>query len=316
MRITEKERVSMWDLLEGHKNPAPLLWSWFGAVKMERKQLTYEDSHRLLKFHTHSLVKPSSYFYEPLQLPPEDAEEPSQDKNREDKADTPSSVESPAGAAGTKSRKGAGKRQKKPKANAAALPTNINQMPNQMPNQMQNQGMNPMMNQPMISPQMGQQQFNPNQPQQQMNNMGMMQNNMMMNQMGMDQMGQNVGQNHMQMNQMGINQMQQNNPNMNQMNPMQYQQQQQQQQQMGGMGQMNQLNMNQQNMNVNMNMNQINQQVGQQNQQWGYNNQIQNQQPQAQTAQPNQQFYNQGGVSGIPPVAPQSMYRYYYFLYF
>ena len=62
----------MWGLLEGHKNPAPLLWSWFGAVKMERKPLAYEGSHRLLKYHTHRLVKPNSYFYEPLQLPPED----------------------------------------------------------------------------------------------------------------------------------------------------------------------------------------------------------------------------------------------------
>ena len=69
---SEKERVSMWGLLEGHKNPAPLLWSWFGAVKMERKPLAYEGSHRLLKYHTHRLVKPNSYFYEPLQLPPED----------------------------------------------------------------------------------------------------------------------------------------------------------------------------------------------------------------------------------------------------
>lgn len=282
MRITEKERVSMWDLLEGHKNPAPLLWSWFGAVKMERKPLTYEESHRLLKFHTHSLVKPSSYFYEPLQLPPEDAEEPSQDKNRDEKADTPSSVESPAGAPGSKSRKGT-KRPRKPKANILPTPASINQVPAQMTNQIQNQGMNPMMNQQMMNQQMGQQFNQQNQPQQQMGNMGMMQNNMMMNQMGMD-IGQNMGQNQMQMNQMGMNQMQQNNPNMGQMNPMQYQQQQQQQQQ--------QMNMNQQNMNM----------MGQQNQQWGY----QQQQTQG-GAQGNQQFYNQNAVgTGIPAASPQS----------
>ena len=52
----------MWGLLEKHKKPAPLLWSWFEAVKLKRKPLAYEDR----------LVKPSSYFYEPLQLPPED----------------------------------------------------------------------------------------------------------------------------------------------------------------------------------------------------------------------------------------------------
>ena len=72
--MADKQRVSVWDLLEGHKNPAPLSWAWFGAVKMERRPLAYEETHRLLKYHTHSLVKPSSYFYEPLPLPPEELE--------------------------------------------------------------------------------------------------------------------------------------------------------------------------------------------------------------------------------------------------
>lgn len=80
LRVSTKQRVSVWDILEGHKNPAPLSWSWFGAVKLERKPLTYEEGHRLLKYHTHSLVKPSSYYYEPLPLPPEDIE-PLSDKN-------------------------------------------------------------------------------------------------------------------------------------------------------------------------------------------------------------------------------------------
>lgn len=64
--------MSPWELLEGQRNPAPLSWSWFGAVKMERKPLRYEDAHRLNKFHTHNFVKPSSYFLEPVPLPPED----------------------------------------------------------------------------------------------------------------------------------------------------------------------------------------------------------------------------------------------------
>jgi mediator of RNA polymerase II transcription subunit 12 len=162
LRVNEKEKVSMWDLLEGHKNPAPLLWTWFGAVKMERKPLTYEENHRLLKYHTHSLVKPSTYYYEALPLPPEDAEEPMQDKNRDDKADTPSSVESPA-APGSAKRKTT-KRPRKPKA--AATPTQVNAMQQQLPNQ-------GMMGQQMMNPQLNQQ-FNPNQ--QQMGNMGMMQN--------------------------------------------------------------------------------------------------------------------------------------------
>ncbi|XP_058826167.1 mediator of RNA polymerase II transcription subunit 12 isoform X2 [Topomyia yanbarensis] len=96
LRLTDKQRVSVWDLLEGHKNPAPLSWAWFGAVKIERKPLAYEETHRLLKFHTHSLVKPSSYYYEPLPLPPEDLE-PLPDKLKDDmKADTPTSDQSPA----------------------------------------------------------------------------------------------------------------------------------------------------------------------------------------------------------------------------
>lgn len=72
--MSDKQRVNVWDLLEGHRNPAPLSWAWFGAVKMERRPLAYEETHRLLKYHTHSLVKPSSYYYEPLPLPPEDLE--------------------------------------------------------------------------------------------------------------------------------------------------------------------------------------------------------------------------------------------------
>lgn len=72
--MADKQRVSVWDLLEGHKNPAPLSWAWFGAVKMERRPLAYEETHRLLKYHTHNLVKDRSYFYESLPLPPEEIE--------------------------------------------------------------------------------------------------------------------------------------------------------------------------------------------------------------------------------------------------
>lgn len=286
--------MSMWDLLEGHKNPAPLLWSWFGAVKMERKALTYEENHRLLKFHTHSLVKPSSYFYEPLPLPPEDAEEPMLDKNRDDKADTPSSVESPSGM-GSAKKKGP-KRPRKPKS--AITPTQNATLQNQVTNpamMMQQQPQHPqqMMGQQPINQQFNNtQQGNMNNMNMMQNNMGMMQNNMMMNQVNMG-MGQNINQNQMQMNQqMNMNQMQQTNPNMTQMNQMQYQQQQQQMN-------MSQMNINQQNMGqMNMNMNQM----GQQNQQWNYNN-MQQQQPQG--GQGNQQFYNQG-MTGNMGGAPQS----------
>lgn len=74
LRLTDKQRVSAWELVEGGRSPAPLSWAWFGATRIERKPLTYETAHRLLKYHTHSLVKPLSYYLEPLPLPPEDIE--------------------------------------------------------------------------------------------------------------------------------------------------------------------------------------------------------------------------------------------------
>ncbi|ODN03528.1 Mediator of RNA polymerase II transcription subunit 12-like protein, partial [Orchesella cincta] len=72
LQVWEKQRVSPWEIIECQRNPAPLSWAWFGAVKMERKNLRYEETHRLLKFHTHSLVKNSSHFLEPVPLPPEE----------------------------------------------------------------------------------------------------------------------------------------------------------------------------------------------------------------------------------------------------
>lgn len=67
LRATEKQKVNTWDLIEGNsKNPAPLSWAWFGAVKMERRPMKYEKGYDLLKYHTHNLAKSRSYFTEPL----------------------------------------------------------------------------------------------------------------------------------------------------------------------------------------------------------------------------------------------------------
>lgn len=74
--MTEKQRMSPWDVLEGQKAPAPLSWSWFGAVRVERRLLPFEETHRLLHCHTHSLAKDSSYYLDPLPLPPEDIDPP------------------------------------------------------------------------------------------------------------------------------------------------------------------------------------------------------------------------------------------------
>ncbi|XP_066905955.1 mediator of RNA polymerase II transcription subunit 12 isoform X3 [Halyomorpha halys] len=76
LHVTEKQRMSPWDVLEGQKAPAPLSWSWFGAVRVERRLLPFEETHRLLHCHTHSLMKDSSYYLDPLPLPPEDIDPP------------------------------------------------------------------------------------------------------------------------------------------------------------------------------------------------------------------------------------------------
>ena len=40
------ELVSPWDVIEGFKNPPPLSWTYFGAVRIEKKPLKYEEQHR------------------------------------------------------------------------------------------------------------------------------------------------------------------------------------------------------------------------------------------------------------------------------
>ena len=58
----------------GHKTPAPLSWSWFGAVKHERKPMKYEESFQELKHASIAMEKPKEYFTDPPPLPPEDLE--------------------------------------------------------------------------------------------------------------------------------------------------------------------------------------------------------------------------------------------------
>ncbi|XP_022706547.1 mediator of RNA polymerase II transcription subunit 12-like protein isoform X2 [Varroa jacobsoni] len=77
LQVAEKQNISPWDLLEGYKNPAPLMWRWFGAVRVERKPTRLEETYRSLLWHTHSaLVKSSDYFLDPPQLPQEDLDPP------------------------------------------------------------------------------------------------------------------------------------------------------------------------------------------------------------------------------------------------
>lgn len=76
LQVAEKQKLSPWDLLEGSKNPAPLSWTWFGAIRIERKPMRTEENFYLLARHNHSIRKSTSYYIEPPPLPPEDEPAP------------------------------------------------------------------------------------------------------------------------------------------------------------------------------------------------------------------------------------------------
>ncbi|KAJ2943837.1 hypothetical protein O0L34_g8164 [Tuta absoluta] len=154
LRLTDKQRVSSWELMEGGRNPAPLSWAWFAATKIERKPMTYENAHRLLKYHTHSLVKPLSYYLEPLPVPPEELE------TNDNKQEGESLEGSPTGAGKGRSRSAPGNKIKK------AKPTTPTNGPNSVPGANGVQpGMAPQPQQPQFMQQQQQQQWFPPQPQ-------------------------------------------------------------------------------------------------------------------------------------------------------
>ncbi|XP_067647915.1 mediator of RNA polymerase II transcription subunit 12 isoform X2 [Eurosta solidaginis] len=179
LRISDKQRISVWDILEGHKNPAPLSWVWFGAVKSERKALAYEETHRGLKYHAHNLARPADYFYESLPLPPEEID-PVPERiciKDEMKADTPLSVDqSPSAAASSKARGKGTTRKRKPKTSKTSPTPALSQLAQQTPQtQVQSQTTQQINNQNQINQiQMHSQQFSSNQ-QLQQNSGAMMQ---------------------------------------------------------------------------------------------------------------------------------------------
>jgi len=136
-RLHEKQRVSPWEILEGHKTVAPLSWAWFGAVRIERKPLRHQEVQRLLRHHTHSMQKPASYFLEHPSLPPEELEPPvihEKIQPKEEvtfKMEIPMSDQSPRGAtkrgAKTNQRRPRGRRGAAAAAAAAAAATVIPQ---------------------------------------------------------------------------------------------------------------------------------------------------------------------------------------------
>ncbi|KAL6442397.1 hypothetical protein ACFW04_002558 [Cataglyphis niger] len=149
LQVCDSQRVSAWELLEGHKNPAPLSWAWFRAVRLERKPLTYQNAHKLLRYHTHSQIRQPSHYLDPPPLPPEDLE-PDKKESEPGKADTPMSIDSPGriggsvgnAGVGNTSTNGKGKAMKNKRHNrrtkGAATPTTpISQQMQQPPSQLQ-----------------------------------------------------------------------------------------------------------------------------------------------------------------------------------
>ncbi|XP_032668438.1 mediator of RNA polymerase II transcription subunit 12 isoform X2 [Odontomachus brunneus] len=148
LQVCDSQRVSAWELLEGHKNPAPLSWAWFRAIKLERKPLTYQNAHKLLRYHTHSQIRPANHYLDPPPLPPEDLE-PDKKESEPGKADTPMSIDSPGrvgsnvnnagvGNTGTNGKGKAMKNKRHNRRTKAATPTTpISQQIQQPPSQMQ-----------------------------------------------------------------------------------------------------------------------------------------------------------------------------------
>jgi len=86
LQVCDKQKISPWDLLEGHKNPAPLSWSWFGAIKYERKPMKYEEIFHELKYANFSHIeKPNEYYLEAPPLPQEELEPAHKDDKEEEK---------------------------------------------------------------------------------------------------------------------------------------------------------------------------------------------------------------------------------------
>lgn len=92
--------------MEGHKNPSPLSWAWFGAVRIERKPLRYEQDFRRLLHHTHSRRRPLSYFLNPAPDKEDDQDEEEDRHETEgatgERSSQPSTPQTPADSKGTK----------------------------------------------------------------------------------------------------------------------------------------------------------------------------------------------------------------------
>ena len=76
--MQRKVVIDPWDIIEGFRNPPgvnappPIPWSYFSAVRVDRKLLTAESNASQAAWHSHTLIKPAEYFLEAPPLPAEE----------------------------------------------------------------------------------------------------------------------------------------------------------------------------------------------------------------------------------------------------
>ena len=78
IKVQRKVVIDPWDIIEGFRNPPgvnappPIPWSYFSAVRVDRKLLTAESNASQAAWHSHTLIKPAEYFLEAPPLPAEE----------------------------------------------------------------------------------------------------------------------------------------------------------------------------------------------------------------------------------------------------
>ncbi|OQV12637.1 Mediator of RNA polymerase II transcription subunit 12-like protein [Hypsibius exemplaris] len=72
LQVQRKVSTDPWEVLEGFRNPSPLPWTFFNAIRVDRKLLTAEFISSQMAWHAHTPAKAAEYF---LEAPPVPAEE-------------------------------------------------------------------------------------------------------------------------------------------------------------------------------------------------------------------------------------------------
>ncbi|XP_055337250.1 mediator of RNA polymerase II transcription subunit 12-like protein [Paramacrobiotus metropolitanus] len=72
LRVSYKVKLNPWEVLEGFRNPFPMSWSFFRAIRTERKLLSSELQYRVAIWHTHPSPRPLEYYLESPHVPVEE----------------------------------------------------------------------------------------------------------------------------------------------------------------------------------------------------------------------------------------------------